>query len=158
MWSDGRWWKLRKENDRRPVDLPQMRITGEDWSYHVLSSLTDLKKRLLCDIYELVRVDEKLWANISREFGGLSYWVPWVSMSEICRWSCGRVDEVAGMSSVVQPFWTFRLPLYSAKTYIVVNTVPKGLWRFPVPRWFKHALKISQILASNREEEDYCIQ
>jgi len=32
-----------------------------------------LRKYPLCDIYDLVRVDEKLWASISRELGGLSY-------------------------------------------------------------------------------------
>jgi len=34
-----------------------------------------LRKYPLCDIYDLVRVDERQWANMSRELGGLSYGV-----------------------------------------------------------------------------------
>ncbi|CAK8994961.1 unnamed protein product [Durusdinium trenchii] len=41
-----------------------------------------LKKYALCDIYDLIRVDEKQWASISRELGGLSYGVAMRSAME----------------------------------------------------------------------------
>eukprot|EP00434_Breviolum_minutum_P025300 symbB.v1.2.022353.t1/scaffold1977.1/size96879/8 len=64
-----------------------------------------LRKYPLCDIYDLVRVDEKLWANISRELGGLSYG------HEICDGSCCRVNDAFGTSDFLGCSW------YAAKNY-----------------------------------------
>jgi len=59
-----------------------------------------LRKYPLCDIYDLVRVDEKLWANISRELGGLSYGVAMRSAMEVVAESMTPLERATFWAAV----------------------------------------------------------
>ncbi|CAK9010545.1 unnamed protein product [Durusdinium trenchii] len=59
-----------------------------------------LRKYPLCDIYDLVRVDEKLWASISRELGGLSYGVAIRSAMEVVAESMTSLERATFWAAV----------------------------------------------------------
>ena len=59
-----------------------------------------LRKYPLCDIYDLVRVDEKLWASISRELGGLSYGVAIRSAMEVVAESMTSLEKATFWAAV----------------------------------------------------------
>jgi len=59
-----------------------------------------LKKYPMCDIYDLVRVDERLWANISRELGGLSYGVAMKAAMEVVKESMTPLERATFWGAV----------------------------------------------------------
>ena len=59
-----------------------------------------LKKYPLCDIYDLIRVDEKQWASMSRELGGLSYGVAMRSAMEVVAESMTPLERATFWASV----------------------------------------------------------